>query len=619
MSGDTCVTSAGGATQLFASALNFLAATQCILPDSACSYNDEVANWETFDFIVVGGGSAGSVVANRLSEVCDWKVLLLEAGPEPPLEADIPRLYRTLSKTKYDWHYITKSNEDKQQALKNSAVPWLRGKMLGGTSSINAMLYVRGSDYDFQSWFDEGNPSWSPENVNYYFKKAENLQDIKLSTDDIIYDTYGHEGPLVVNSYNTTNEEVIQNVLDSYDYIGIKKVPDINAVRFQGHGVCGKSRVTARNGVRESTYRAYLKKAQNRSNLKIITNAFVTKILVNEEAKAYGVEVDINGKRKNVLVKLEVILSGGAINTPQILMLSGIGPKDHLLSKNIPCIVDLPGVGKNLQDHLSIPIPIYVDESEAEDIADQMFDVAKYLYNKTGYLAHVFLSDAIAFFSRSKEMKYPEFQSHFAIYRKNTTVRQFIDVYTDDVLNSLIRHISHKSLFSHNFNVLHPHSRGKIYLNTSNPYDYPIIDANYLGDERDIEDSVDGIKILTKIIDSPYYKSINAFIPRIEIPQCNQYEFLSDLYWRCYVIHMTSTMSHPVGTAKMGPSSADSVVDNFLKVHGVRGLRVIDASVMPFETSGNTNAPTIMIGEMGSDMIKDEYLGKSLSEDDIYN
>ncbi|XP_045771675.1 glucose dehydrogenase [FAD, quinone]-like isoform X2 [Maniola jurtina] len=521
----------------------------------------------------------------------------------------IPRMYGALYQSKFDWQYATKNNGIKQQAFRNGEVPWPRGKMLGGSSSINAMFYVRGRDSDFQSWSDAGNPSWSPKNVNKYFKKAENFEDMELNKDPEIYKTYGQEGPLVVNSFNSTYREITQKVIDSWDYIGIKQVPDINAAKYRGYGLCGTSRVTARNGQRESTYRAYLNKAKNRLNLKIVTNAFVTKILVNDDAKVNGVEVDINGKQNRYLVKFDVILSAGAINTPQLLMLSGIGPKEHLLSKNISCIVDLPGVGKNLQDHTSLYIPIYGDQPALEDTAKQRFEVAKYLYDKTGYLASGPITDVHAFFSRSGNMTYPEFQSHFVLLWKNSSnIRQLFYTFEDDVVDSFTRHNSNQALYLCFFNILHPCSRGKIYLNTSNSHDHPIIEDNYFDDYRDVQASVDGIKILTKLVSTPYFKSINASIPRIYFPPCNQYEFLSDLYWKCYSMQLTGTIYHPVGTAKMGPDPKDSVVDNYLKVHGVNGLRVIDASVMPYITSGNTNAPTIMIGEMGSDMIKAEYL-----------
>ncbi|XP_052740386.1 ecdysone oxidase-like [Bicyclus anynana] len=463
----------GTAPQLFASALNFLAATQCIVPNKTDPY-DEIPDIDTFDFIIVGSGSAGSVVANRLSEIETWKVLLLEAGPEPPIESDIPSLGTTLFQSKYDWQYTTKSNGDKQQGWRNGALSWPRGKMLGGSSSMNSMVYMKGRDHDYQCWDNEQNSNWSKEKVDYYFKKAENFQDMKLNKNPVVYQTYGHSGPLVVNSLNSTYKEITENLKESWNHLGIKSVPDINAAKYRGYGLSGIARVTAQNGHRESTYRAYLKPMINRKNMKIITNAFVTKILIDDNTsppQAYGVEVEIGGQTIKLYSNYEVILSTGTINTPQILMLSGIGPKEHLLSKNISCIVDLASVGKNLQDHLYVPIPIYGDKPGIEDTTEEMFSYAKYLYNKTG--------------------------------------------------------------------------------------------------ARDVNKIVDGIKMVTKLVNTPYFKTINAFIPKIDIPECNQYEFQSDLYWKCYSLQISGTIFHPVGTARMGFDPEDSVVDKFLKVHGI--------------------------------------------------
>ncbi|CAH2106574.1 unnamed protein product [Euphydryas editha] len=608
-SSNACITTSGAAPQLFASAIKFLAATQCFLPQNPHPY---IGDFETYDFIIVGGGSAGSVVANRLSEISDWKILLLEAGPEPPLESDIPYMAESLINTSYDWKYVAQNDGVTHQGIKNGIFSWPRAKMLGGCSSINAMFYVRGRDSDFRAWEDAGNPSWTPNNVNHYFRKAESFQNIKLLENSEINDKYGHEGPQVINRFNSTYREITEKVLDSWDYMGFKRVPDINVMEFKGLGLSGIFSVTAANGRRFSTYRSYIDPVKNRKNLNIITDAFVTKVLINDDNQAYGIKADILGEKKTFYANKEIIISAGTINTPQLLMLSGIGPKEHLISKNISCLIDLPSVGKNLHDHNRIPVVIYGDEPGDENEAEKSFEVIKYMYNKTGLLAQNSFSDVTAFFSRNPNMEFPEFQSHLLIRRKKSqSVDNFFSLYRDDIMDSFTEFINNKAMYVLLFDLLHPFSRGTIYLKSSNPYDHPIINANYFGDNRDLEASVDGIKMLTKIVETPYFRSINAFLHKLRIPECNQYEFESDLYWKCFIINTSYTVYHPVGTSKMGPNSKDSVVNNFLKVHGVKRLRVIDASIMPSITSGNTNAPTIMIGEMGSDMIKTEYLNRN--------
>ncbi|XP_050346452.1 ecdysone oxidase-like [Nymphalis io] len=396
---NACTSTTGAAAQLFASAINFLAATQCIIPETHRHY---VGDHETYDFIIIGGGSAGSVVASRLSEIKNWKILLLEAGSEPPIESDIPYLGQYLFQSKYDWQYYTQNDGVSHQALKAGSVYWPRGKMLGGCSSMNGMAYVRGRDCDFQAWENAGNPNWTPENVNYYFKKAESFQHSELLDDPDIRDTYGYLGPQVINTFNITYRDITEKVLDSWDSMGFKRVADINASKFNGLGVSGILRSTAADGRRYSTYKSYLDPNKNRKNLKILTNAFVTKVLIDGNNDAYGVEVDITKQKKTFYANYEVIISAGTVNTAQLLMLSGIGPAEHLLSKNISCIVNLAGVGKNLQDHNYIPIAIYGDEPRQENEEEKLFEVAKYMFNKTGLLAHNTISD-IAAASQSTE------------------------------------------------------------------------------------------------------------------------------------------------------------------------------------------------------------------------
>ena len=511
----------------------------------------------------------------------------------------------------YDWQYATENDGINHQAMKNGSVRWPRGKMLGGGSSINAMIYTRGRDSDFKSWEEEGNPSWTPENVNLHFRKAESLQDMNLLQDPYIKNFYGLEGPLIINTFNSTYRELTEKILDSWEYLGFKKVKDINSADFKEFGISGIVRATASNSKRCSTYATYIENAKHRSNLKIVTGAFVTKILLNERNEAYGVEADVNGKNKTFYANKEVIISGGAVNSPQLLMLSGIGPREHLLSKNISCKINLESVGKNLQDHNYIPVPIYADEPGIEDQNALEFEVIKYMYNKSGMLAHNSFSDVCAFYSRNENMSYPEFQNHVTIIWKNsTTFRQHFPAYEDEVLNSYLEHNINKALYIFGVHLLHPFSRGAIHLRSSNPYDKPVIDYSYFEDERDVQATAEGIKKLVNIVNTPYFKSINAFVHRVNISQCNDLKFQSDDYWKCFLRNVGITVYHPAGTCKMGKNPENAVVDNFLRVYGAKKLRVIDASIMPTLTSGNTNAPCIMIGEMGADMIKYDHLGK---------
>lgn len=517
-----------------------------------------------------------------------------------------------LQNTEYDWQYTVENDNVTHQALKNGTIPFPRAKMLGGCSSINAMFYVRGRDADFKSWADEGNPSWTPKNVNLYFKKAENFRDMNLIQNADIQNFYGHSGLLGINTFNSTYRKITEKVLKSWEYIGFKNVKDINSAIFKGHGISGIMRATAGNGKRRSVYASYIEPAKLRNNLKILTGAFVTKILLNEKNEAIGVEVTINGESKTFYANKEVIVSGGTVNSPQLLMLSGIGPREHLLSKNISCKINLSNVGQNLQDHSYIPIPIYGDKPGVENPKAYQFEVIKYMYNKSGLLAQNSLSDITAFYSRDTKMTYPEFQNHLTIIWKNSsTVKLHVPGYKDETYNSYLKYIKQKALYLFAFHLLHPFSKGAIYLRSQNPYDKPLIKYSYFEDERDVKASVEGIKKLVKIVNAPYFKSINAFVHRVNIPQCNNFKFQSSEFWKCFLINVGVTVYHPVGTCKMGPSSETAVVDNFLKVHGAKKLRIIDASIMPSPTSGNTQAPSIMIGEMGADMIKQEYLGCS--------
>ncbi|KAJ8727993.1 hypothetical protein PYW08_016378 [Mythimna loreyi] len=598
----------GGAPLTFATALQFFAAAQCLVPEKIVPDSD-VKDFDKFDFIIVGAGTAGCILANRLSAVPEWNILLIEAGDNAPVESNIPDLDKVIIGSKYDWNYLTAKNDVTNGANVNESIIWSRGNMIGGSSNINAMIYVQGNDHDYKNWADLGNKEWSVAEVRRCFKKAESLQDMNSLNNPEIRQHYGLDGPLVINSYNSTYRPLTEQVLLAWNEIGFKNVPDLNVANVMGSGIM---RCTAANGERQSHSKAYLIPVLERKNLKIIKNSLVTKVLIDPHSKiALGVEVERNSTKFTYLARKEVIVSGGAINSPQLLMLSGVGPKQHLCSKNIEVIVDSPLVGKNLQDHCIIPIIIYGDEPGNENQAERQLDAIHYLYNRTGYLAQNTVADILAFFSDNPNATYPDFQTHLLItWQNSSTISPFLKQrfrFKDHLADPIIKQNKNHAIYLHAFNLLHPHSRGNISLNSNNPKEHPIINPNYFSDARDLDKAAKGIKMLTKVVNSTYFRAINAFLGRMEWPPCDTFELDSIDYWKCVCKEMVLSIYHPVGTCQMGPNPETSVVSSRLKVHGVNNLRVIDASIMPTLTSGNTNAPTGMVGERGAELVLEDY------------
>ncbi|XP_055687459.1 glucose dehydrogenase [FAD, quinone]-like [Lutzomyia longipalpis] len=562
--------------------------------------------FEEYDFIVVGAGSAGSVVASRLSENPKWNILLLEAGGDPPIESAIPMMFPTLSKTEYDWNYQI----EKSDTHSIYAGGWARGKALGGSSSINGMYYVRGNEADYDHWEALGNPTWGWKDVIPYFKKSE------MNFDEEIADAFGgyyhsKKGPMGVSSVNSDDPHN-EDIIDAAKELGFKFLRDINANEHIGFNYAQR---TIKAGVRDSTATAFLVPAKNRINLNIVKNARVLDLKFNENGEVIGVRVNIQGKQEFVAyAKKEVILSAGPINTPQILMLSGIGPAAHLQSLGIPVIKDLQ-VGKNLQDHPVITFFIKFDKSTAVELppSEVLKQFIGYLTERTGYLLSATTVQTLGYMNVDNTSSlYPNIQTYNALilkgqkdlikssmqlYGYNEKILEFVGTLTNDA-----------NLMYITLALFDEKSRGEILLRSTDPLDKPRIFANYLAEKSDVDSFIKAIRLQLKFIETRAYKKHEAELIRVPIPECDAMEFNSDEYWACYCRYMTTTSFHPVGSAKMGPDSdSGAVVDSRLRVRGIKGLRVIDSSIMPRIISGNPNAPTIMIAEKGADFIKEDW------------
>ncbi|XP_033214688.1 glucose dehydrogenase [FAD, quinone]-like [Belonocnema kinseyi] len=536
-----------------------------------------------YDFIVVGAGSAGCVMANRLTEINEWNVLLIEAGGEESMGNDVPGFFsRNLLTGVTDWRYKTQPEEN--ACLHKNGCPWPRGKVMGGSSSTNAMMYIRGNKEDYNNWANLGNTGWSYDEILPYFKKSEDNRDPKIVEQSPKY--HGKGGYLSVES-SSVFSNTGNIILSAFNEMGYD-IKDLNAESMLG---AMNLQITAKKGTRHSTNVAFIRPIrEKRPNLFVKNRTYVTRILIDPVTKkATGVEyIDSTGKTQVATAKKEVIVSGGTINSPQILMNSGIGPADELEKHNIDVIQDLP-VGCNLQDHVVFKgvssRPKNVTSTEDCDVnLKNLFD---YVLKQEGPLTGLQPAYPVAFVQTefSKNSDIPDIQ--YYIYLNNAS---FFD----------IRPV-----------LLAPKSKGVIKLNNADPVKGPpLIYSGYFTEAADVKRMIQGVRVLLPLFDTNVIKENDYELNTHPVKPCHKFEFNSDAYWECMMRHFTQTSYHPVGTCKMGPKEdLEAVVDPRLRVYGVEGLRVIDASIMPVIPRGNTNAPTIMIAEKASDMIKEDWLG----------
>lgn len=526
---------------------------------------------EAFDFIVIGAGSAGCALAHRLSEDPGNRVLLLEAGGrDRNMWIHIPvGYYRTIFDPRLGWGYETEPEPE----LNGRRVPWPRGKVLGGSSSINGLVYIRGQRQDFDHWRQLGNPGWSFEDVLPYFRRAE---DQARGADDF----HGVGGPLGV--CDSEKHELVEAYIAAGKEIGIPFNPDFNGPTQEG---VGYFQLTNRKGLRCSAATAYLKPARRRPNLKIETGALVSHIVV-EGRRATGVVFRRNGAETTVHANREVILSAGAINSPQILQLSGIGPAEHLRAHGIEVIHDLPGVGRNLQDHFQARSvyrctrPITLNDRVKSPIQRALMGLEWALF-RTGALT-IGAGQGCIFARTRDELQTPDVQFHLILFSADRPGQPLHDF----------------SGFTASVCQLRPESRGEVMVRSPDPAEKPAIRANYLSAEEDRRCIVDGLWLSRRLADTA---ALRPYIAE-EIEPGRDAHTDDDML--AYARARGGTIFHPSSTCAMGPSGQSrAVVDPELRVHGLDGLRVADASIMPTVVSGNTNAACIMIGEKCADLI----------------
>lgn len=523
---------------------------------------------ETFDYVIVGAGSAGCVLANRLSADPARRVLLLEAGPpdvNPWIHVPIG-FYRTIFNPSLGWGYTT----EPEPGTGDRAMSWVRGKVLGGSSSINGLLYVRGQHEDFEDWKALGNQGWGAEDVLPYFKRSEN----QMRGGDA---WHGVGGPLTVSDVSHP-DELTDAFLKASEQAGIARNRDFNGESQEG---VGYYQLTTRNGRRASAAAAFLKPVRHRANLTVRTGAWASRVLMDGR-QAVGVEYLHQGRLHQVRAAGEVILSGGAVNSPQLLQLSGIGPGALLQEHGVKLVHELPGVGQNLQDHYNAYTLVRCSKPVTWNVQSRRWGwkaKAGLQFLRGGGPLTTGSARAGGFARTRPELDRPDVQFHFMLFTTNGKSAE----------------MDRFSGFTLTVCQLRPESRGVVHIASPDWQRAPRILPRYLTHPLDQQTLVDGMRMTRRIVESP---ALAPYVERVNQPNWND----TDEQLLEFARHTGRTVFHPCGTCKMGHDE-QAVVDDRLRVHGIQGLRVADASIMPTLVSANTNAASIMIGEKASDLI----------------
>ncbi|XP_037955266.1 glucose dehydrogenase [FAD, quinone]-like, partial [Teleopsis dalmanni] len=509
-------------------------------------------------------------------------------GGDEPVGAQIPSMFLNFIGSDIDWRYNTEPEPMACLSSEGQRCYWPRGKVLGGTSVLNGMMYIRGNREDYDDWAAMGNPGWSFKDVLPFFLKSEdNMQLDEVGTE------YHAKGGLLPVSKFPYNPPLSYAILKAGEELGFS-IQDLNGQNSTGFMI---AQMTARNGIRYSSARSFLRPARTRNNLHILLNTTVSKVLVNANTKTVlGVEVvDQFGSMRKIIAKKEVIISGGAVNSPQILLLSGIGPKEDLMKVNIRTVHNLPGVGKNLHNHVAYFTNFFIEDADTAPL--NWATAMEYLLFRDGLMSGTGISDVTGKVASryADRPDVPDLQYYFGGYLASCARTGQVG----ELLSNNSRSIQ---IFPA---VLNPKSRGYVTLASADPMASPRIFANYLTDERDVKTLVEGIKFAIRLSQTTPMKQYGMRLDRTVVTGCESQTFGSDAYWECAVRQNTGPENHQAGSCKMGPARDPmAVVDHELRVHGVRGLRVMDTSIMPKVTAGNTHAPAVMIAEKGAYLIK---------------
>lgn len=529
-----------------------------------------------FDYIIVGGGSSGATLAGRLSSNPSVKVLLLEAGPsDGSLKIKVPLGYGSLFyDQKFNWKYETEPEAE----LNGRRMYWPRGKVLGGSSAINAMVYVRGHQNDFKDWAKVA-PSWSWSNVEPLFKKIEAWKGKSSSA-------RGSSGPVGVSNVERDVHPLTNKYLEAGQELGFPLNRDYNGSHMEGVSVY---QTTIANGLRVSSASAYISKRNSGRNLRVITNAHVTK-LIFDGRRAKGVCFSQGNRETTVLTDGEVILSAGALNSPHLLYLSGLGPANELQPHGISVLQDMPHVGRHLQDHIGVDFTLAVNRpslnQKLRPVLGKFLVGLEYLFFKSGPLA-MSLNQAGGFVKSDPSLEAPDLQLYFSPLSYSTAPQGKRPLMSPDPYPAVRL----------GFNPTKPTSEGWISLKSSDPFESPKFVGNYLSTEEDKKVMISGMHLMRKFLKTKAMRDI------VEEELSPGSDFNDDKSFMDFARSEGGTVFHQCGTCRMGKDISSSVVDESLKVHGIDGLRVADASIFPRITTGNTNAPSIMVGEKAADII----------------